>query len=67
MSIYIDMEFYCDGCQEMDPEVENTDYCYYGDMKKVGRESAIVCKNRYMCQNIYQHIVKKIKDKEKEK
>ena len=69
MSIHIDMGFYCDGCPEMDPEVENTDY--YRDMRKVDRESAIVCKNLYMCQNIYQniyqHIVKKIKDKEKEK
>lgn len=32
MSIHIDMEPYCDGCPEMDPEVENTDY--YGDMRK---------------------------------
>ena len=49
----------------MYPEVENTDY--YGDMRKMGRESAIVCKNRYMCQNIYQHMVSKLKEKEKEK
>lgn len=56
MSIHIDMEFYCDGCPEMDPEVENTDYY-----------SVIVCKNRYMCQNIYQHIVSKLKEKEEQK
>lgn len=65
MNMHIDMEFYCDGFPEMDPEVENTDY--YGDMRKADRESAIVCKNRYMCQNIYQHIVSKLKEKEKEK
>lgn len=65
MSIHIDMEFYCDGCPEMDLEVENTDY--YGDMRKMGRETSIVCNNRYMCQNIYQHMVSKLKEKEKEK
>ena len=65
MSIHIDMEFYCDECPEMDPEVENTDY--YGDMRKMGRESSIACKNRYMCQNIYQHMVSKLKEKEKKK
>lgn len=66
MSIHIDMEFYCDGCPEMDPEVENTDY-YCCNMGKINRESAIVCKNRYMCQNIYRHIVNKSKEQEKEK
>lgn len=65
MSIHIDMEFYCDGCPEMDPEVENTEY--YGDMRLVGRETTIVCKNRYICQNIHRHIVNKLKEKEKEK
>ena len=65
MSIHIDMEFYCDGCSEMDPEVENT--VYHADGRPIECQTDILCKHRYMCQNIYQHIVSKLKEKEKEK
>ena len=42
MSIHIDMYPYCDGCPEMDPEVENTDY--YGDMRKLAESLRLYVK-----------------------
>lgn len=63
MSIHINMEFYCDGCSEMDPEVEN--YSYYANTQRILNETNICCKHRYMCQNIYHHIVNNLKEKEK--
>lgn len=65
MSIHINMESYCDGCPEMDPEVETTDWYTAG--KLFERRNEITCKHRYVCENIYQHILRIMKQEEKER
>lgn len=62
--IELQVQDYCHGCCEFDPEVMTAQY--FGSMEPA---HYVVCRNSSMCINIYRHLEKKFREEmlEKEK